>query len=101
MPLADTHVNASVLLLHSWHDRSMRFLKHSRVLAALFLLIPAHAAPPATPKTKLVVAIIVDQFRYDYMTRFDSAYHDGLRGAFSNRDRGGACRVPDGVHSGG
>jgi predicted AlkP superfamily pyrophosphatase or phosphodiesterase len=26
-----------------------------------------------------VVAIIVDQFRYDYMTRFDGDYHDGLR----------------------
>ena len=57
----------------------MRFLKHSRLLAALFLLIPAHSAPPAAPQTKLVVAIIVDQFRYDYMTRFDSAYQDGLR----------------------
>ena len=30
-------------------------------------------------KPKLVVAVIVDQFRYDYMTRFDSAYTDGLR----------------------
>src|SRR5580658_11075536 len=48
-------------------------------LAALFLLIPAHSAPPAAPQTKLVVAIIVDQFRYDYMTRFDSDFHDGLR----------------------
>ena len=57
----------------------MRFLKHSRLLAVLFLLIPAHSAPPATPQTKLVVAIIVDQFRYDYMTRFDLAYQDGLR----------------------
>src|ERR1700734_1219435 len=57
----------------------MRFLKYSRLLAALFLLIPAHSAPPAAPQTKLVVAIIVDQFRYDYMTRFDSAYQDGLR----------------------
>jgi predicted AlkP superfamily pyrophosphatase or phosphodiesterase len=47
-----------------------------RFLAALLLvLVPAESAP----KTKLVVAIIVDQFRYDYMTRFDSAYQDGLR----------------------
>jgi predicted AlkP superfamily pyrophosphatase or phosphodiesterase len=47
-----------------------------RFLAAfLLLLAPAESAP----KTKLVVAIIVDQFRYDYMTRFDSAYQDGLR----------------------
>src|SRR5580658_3393685 len=48
-------------------------------LAALFLLIPAQAAPPAAPRTKLVVAIIIDQFRYDYMTRFDASYQDGLR----------------------
>ena len=26
-----------------------------------------------------MVAIIVDQFRYDYLTRFDGDYHDGLR----------------------
>ncbi|MBV9669585.1 MAG: alkaline phosphatase family protein, partial [Acidobacteriales bacterium] len=29
-------------------------------------------------KPKLVVAIIVDQFRYDYLTRFRSEYHGGL-----------------------
>ncbi len=46
---------------------------------ALVLLIPAQAAPPAAPKTKLVVAIIIDQFRYDYMTRFDASYQGGLR----------------------
>ncbi|MDQ2842982.1 MAG: alkaline phosphatase family protein [Acidobacteriota bacterium] len=33
---------------------------------------------PATPKPKLVVAIIIDQFRYDYLTRFRSDYHGGL-----------------------
>src|SRR5579863_795833 len=41
-------------------------------------LVFAQSKQPA-PKTKLVVAIIVDQFRYDYMTRFDSSYQDGLR----------------------
>src|SRR6202041_2704373 len=47
-----------------------------RFLAALLLLlVPAESAP----KTKLVVAIIVDQFRYDYLTRFDADYHEGLR----------------------
>ena len=44
-------------------------------LALLLLAIAGQAAP----KTKLVVAIIVDQFRYDYLTRFDGDYHDGLR----------------------
>jgi hypothetical protein len=38
----------------------------------------AQANPPI-PHPKLVVAIIVDQFRYDYMTRFDASYQDGLR----------------------
>ena len=49
-------------------------------LAALFLWIPSQGAPPPTaPKTKLVVAIVIDQFRYDYMTRFDASYQGGLR----------------------
>ncbi len=34
------------------------------------------AAPPAKPK--LVVGIIIDQFRYDYLTRFRADYHAGL-----------------------
>ena len=44
-------------------------------LAFLLLGISLQAAP----KPKLVVAIIVDQFRYDYLTRFDGDYHEGLR----------------------
>jgi predicted AlkP superfamily pyrophosphatase or phosphodiesterase len=30
------------------------------------------------PKPKLVVGIIIDQFRYDYLTRFRADYHGGL-----------------------
>jgi hypothetical protein len=56
-----------------------RFRRWTIVPAALFLLFPAQAAPAAAPKTKLVVAIIIDQFRYDYMTRFDASYQGGLR----------------------
>jgi Type I phosphodiesterase / nucleotide pyrophosphatase len=55
------------------------FRRWVRGLAALFLLLSAQAAPPAAQKTKLVVAIIIDQFRYDYMTRFDASYQGGLR----------------------
>jgi hypothetical protein len=72
-----------------WHDGEMisHFRRWILGLAALFLLLPAQAAPPAAQKTKLpavaktnlVVAIIIDQFRYDYMTRFDASYQDGLR----------------------
>jgi hypothetical protein len=32
----------------------------------------------AAPKPKLVLAIVVDQFRYDYLTRFRGEYHGGL-----------------------
>lgn len=43
------------------------------VLAIAALL---RAAAPASPK--LVLAIVVDQFRYDYLTRFRSEYHAGF-----------------------
>src|SRR5207249_5677211 len=36
------------------------------------------ATAAAAPKPKLVVAIAVDQFRYDYLTRFRGEYHGGL-----------------------
>ena len=40
----------------------------------------AHAAPVRSGEAppKLVVGIIIDQFRYDYLTRFRSDYHGGL-----------------------
>ena len=48
------------------------------LLFAFFLLLlwtPGHAQ---TAKPKLVVAIVADQFRYDYLVRFRSDYHAGL-----------------------
>ncbi len=42
-------------------------------LTALSRLIAAPAPAP-----KLIVAIIIDQFRYDYLTRFRADYHGGL-----------------------
>jgi predicted AlkP superfamily pyrophosphatase or phosphodiesterase len=48
-------------------------------LARGFIWLLLAVATQAATKPKLVVAIIVDQFRYDYMTRFDGDYHDGLR----------------------
>lgn len=59
-----------------------------QVLASLaFAVICLHLAaqtkrPPLqspVPGPKLVVAIIVDQFRYDYMTRFGASYREGFR----------------------
>lgn len=42
------------------------------------LLLPAESFSAAPAKPKLVVAIIVDQFRYDYLTRFRDQYHAGF-----------------------
>ncbi len=52
-------------------------------LAATLGAQPRRAAHPAatatnTPHPKLIVAIIVDQFRYDYTTRFAARYTGGL-----------------------
>jgi hypothetical protein len=38
---------------------------------------PQRTAAPRTPK--LVLAIVIDQFRYDYLTRFRSEYTGGLK----------------------
>jgi predicted AlkP superfamily pyrophosphatase or phosphodiesterase len=45
------------------------------LLSVLALACLAGAAPK---KPKLVLAIVVDQFRYDYLVRFGSEYHGGL-----------------------
>src|SRR3954467_13031003 len=45
----------------------------------LFLALIAASLLAAAPrKPKLVVAIVIDQFRYDYLTRFRSEYHAGF-----------------------
>jgi type I phosphodiesterase/nucleotide pyrophosphatase len=43
----------------------------------LLLCVAAHAQPAAQPK--LVLAIVADQFRYDYLTRFRGEYRGGLK----------------------
>jgi arylsulfatase A-like enzyme len=60
-------------------------------LVGLALAVPAQPQPPpiahvahvtATPRAatpKLVVAVVIDQFRYDYLTRFRSEYTGGLK----------------------
>jgi predicted AlkP superfamily pyrophosphatase or phosphodiesterase len=45
-------------------------------LCALAALAPSHAQPARRPK--LVLAIVVDQFRYDYLTRFQKDYAGGI-----------------------
>ena len=44
----------------------------------LLLLTPAMAAAADKQKPKLVLAVVVDQFRYDYLTRFRADYHGGI-----------------------
>jgi hypothetical protein len=54
-----------------------------KLVAALLLVISAAlAAAPAQPERsdlRLILLIAVDQFRYDYLTRFRSEYTSGLR----------------------
>src|SRR5204863_1732 len=51
-----------------------------RLFLAILLCLPAGAqAPPPAASPKLVVAIVIDQFRYDYLTRFKSEYTGGLK----------------------
>jgi hypothetical protein len=44
----------------------------------LWLAVALCAAAAVPPKPKLVVTIVVDQFRYDYLTRFGADYKAGL-----------------------
>lgn len=45
-------------------------------LLLLVSFLTASAAPPKKPK--LILAVVVDQFRYDYLTRFRSEYNAGF-----------------------
>ncbi len=47
-------------------------------LASLATVAPA-AQPSAQPDIRLVLLIAVDQFRFDYLTRFRADYTDGLK----------------------
>ena len=50
-----------------------------RLLLSFFAAAATFAAPPEhAPKPKLVLAIVIDQFRYDYLLRFRGSYHAGL-----------------------
>lgn len=52
----------------------------NRILTALLLsvsLLNAQKQPPAKPK--LILAVVVDQFRYDYLLRFGADYTSGFR----------------------
>jgi predicted AlkP superfamily pyrophosphatase or phosphodiesterase len=50
----------------------------SSVLALAAWAQSSAAATVTEPKPKLIVGIVIDQFRYDYLTRFRSDYRGGL-----------------------
>ena len=66
----------------------LRFL--FSVLLSFFLVVAplsAQTRRPAAPKIKLVVGIVIDQFRYDYLTRFADQFGEG---GFKRLLQGGA-----------
>ena len=59
--------------------KTIRYGVKMKKLLMFFLLAAATAfAAEPVKKPKLVVAIIIDQFRYDYLTRFRNEYKGGL-----------------------
>jgi predicted AlkP superfamily pyrophosphatase or phosphodiesterase len=55
-------------------------MKPTRALPLSILLLLIHVTVFAADKQKpkLVLAVVVDQFRYDYLTRFRADYHGGI-----------------------
>jgi predicted AlkP superfamily pyrophosphatase or phosphodiesterase len=52
---------------------------HTSGLSRIFLAFLVCAATlPAAPSPKLVLAVVIDQFRYDYLLRFRADYNSGL-----------------------
>jgi Type I phosphodiesterase / nucleotide pyrophosphatase len=54
------------------------------VAAAFAAVITAASAAPAVPDIRLVLLITVDQFRYDYLTRFRADYTAGIKRLLSD-----------------
>ena len=53
-------------------------MRRLRLILPLFVTVALLSANGETPKPKLVLTIVVDQFRYDYLTRFRPGYNGGL-----------------------
>ncbi len=53
-------------------------MKRISALLAISVLLAGAALPAAPKKPKLILAIVIDQFRFDYLTRFRSDYKGGL-----------------------
>src|ERR1019366_3535829 len=80
------HRALSTLLTLLMRTRVLGFIELRDILdnrdpmrrALLCVLALACLAGAAPKKPKLVLAIVVDQFRYNYLIRFRSEYHGGL-----------------------
>jgi hypothetical protein len=48
------------------------------VMAALTAVAAVPAAAPTEKDLRLILLVAIDQFRYDYLTRFRADYHDGF-----------------------
>lgn len=70
----------------------MRSIKIYGIVLALFLSVSLNAQNTATNSAspKLVVGIVIDQMRYDYLTRFQSQYSD--RGFMRLINQGFNCK---------
>jgi predicted AlkP superfamily pyrophosphatase or phosphodiesterase len=60
------------------HPRCL-LLTLSATLAAAAVRAPAQPPPEARPRPRLVLALSVDQMRFDYLTRFAPLYTGGLK----------------------
>jgi len=59
-------------------------MKRILLSVILLLMLPLAHAQTGKPRPKLVVTIVVDQFRYDYLTRFRAEYHGGIARLLDN-----------------
>ena len=57
--------------------RSPLYLFVSLTIVFANLSLVAQPKKPASPKIKLVLGIVIDQFRYDYLTRFEDQFGEG------------------------
>ncbi len=56
----------------------MKLNRVFRSMALVLALLTTGVAADNKQKPKLLVALVVDQFRYDYLTRFRADYHGGI-----------------------
>src|SRR5271154_4921801 len=54
-------------------------ITHTVAAVLLFACTAALLAAPAPKKPRLIVAVVVDQFRYDYLLRFRADYTAGFK----------------------